>query len=319
MLDVRDLWVTFGDGAHAVRGVDIALPSGQVLGLVGESGCGKTATIRAIAGVLPDAATRRAEHIAFRGHDLLNADEPSLRRLRGTEIGMVFQEPASYLNPTMRIGRHVEEALRTHSRRHSRSDSRRLAEDALETVRLDPAVYDRFPHELSGGMKQRALIAAAVVANPSLLLADEPVTALDVSVQRSVLSLLRGLVDERGMAMILVSHDLAVIRHVADTVAVMYAGRLVERGPAERVFGEAAHPYTRMLVRSIPGYEHRGTPLDTAEGSVPSINALPSGCAYHLRCPVAAPVCAQSDPTLRCVAGDHLAACIHVVGSDPNG
>ena len=306
ILEVDDLRVSFAT-AHgrvtAVRGVSLDVGQGEVLGVVGESGSGKTVTMLATLGLLPPNAAVTGS-VTFRGTELLGMPGPELRRIRGARIAMVFQDPVTSLNPVYTIGHQIAEAIRVHHREVGRREARRRAVELLDRVgipRADRRVDD-YPHQFSGGMCQRAMIAMAISNGPDLLIADEPTTALDVTIQAQILDLLRALQAETGMGIVLVSHDLGVVAGLADRVVVMYAGQVVERGPVEDVFYDSRHPYTRGLLAALPrldaGGRRRLTPI---EGTQPSLLALPPGCVFAPRCPRVQDVCRDSDPELLAV------------------
>ena len=254
MLDIQDLHVRFlSRDREAVAGVSLSIGEGEIVGLVGESGSGKTVTAMSVAGLLPRKQCEYSGRVLLDGAELLHADRAELRKIQGKEIGVVFQEPQSALDPLMKIGPQVEEALRVHTKL-DREERRRLALEAMAAVELPEAeaVYEKYPHQLSGGMLQRAMIAAAVIARPKLLLLDEPTTALDVTIQAQILELLKKLNREFGMSMLFISHDLNVVRRLCGRVAVMQRGELVEEGEAQAVFRHPRHPYTRRLIAAIP-------------------------------------------------------------------
>ena len=254
MLEIRDLHVKFpGRDREAVAGVSLSIRAGEILGLVGESGSGKTVTAMSVAGLLPRKQCDYSGEILLDGKELLHADRAELRNIQGREIGVVFQEPQSALDPLMKIGPQVEEVLRVHTNM-GREERRRLALEAMAAVELPEAelVYEKYPHQLSGGMLQRAMIAAAVIAKPKLLLLDEPTTALDVTIQAQILELLKKLNRESGVSMLFISHDLNVVRKLCGRVAVMQRGELVEEGASDEVFHSPRHPYTRRLIAAIP-------------------------------------------------------------------
>lgn len=254
MLDVHDLKVTFkSNRKEAVRGIDFVMKPGQRVGLVGESGSGKTVTAMAISGLIERYNVEIEGKIVFDGKDLRNCSREELRKVQGRGIGVVFQEPMTSLNPLMKIGQQIEETLLLHTKR-SKEERRALALEAMEKVGLpEPEVtYDKYPHQLSGGQRQRAMIASAMVILPKLLICDEPTTALDVRVQAQILKLLRSLSEEYGVGILLISHDLRVIRQLCDRVDVMYKGKIVEEGPTERVFNNPQHEYTKQLISAIP-------------------------------------------------------------------
>ncbi len=331
---------------RAVHGVSLELQPGETLALVGESGSGKSVTSLAIMGLLPPEA-RCTGRVIFEERNLLEASPDELRQLRGAEMAMIFQEPMTALNPVMRIGDQIAEALLAHPQTigapslpqaevgercapgsprpqaeanlgtpHSLSkhEARAKAIEALHEVAIpDPERRWRdYPHQLSGGQRQRVMIAMAIVNRPALLLADEPTTALDVTVQAQILELLAGLRRRLGLAMLFVSHDLAVVRRVSDRIAVMYAGRIVEMAPAEQLFARPSHPYTRGLIASIPTLKtNRHEPLRAIEGSVPSPASLPAGCSFAPRCPLRTAECEQAVPALTELGKGHQVRCIN--------
>jgi oligopeptide/dipeptide ABC transporter ATP-binding protein len=293
---------------RVVDGVSFAVPAGTTVGLIGESGSGKTMTALAVIGLLPAGAVTGG---ALRWHDedLLSAGTTRRRQVRGHEISMIFQDPLAALNPSQPIGRQVGEILRRAGR--PRAEVRRAVIDLLDRAGVpDPAVrMNAYPHQFSGGLRQRAMIALALAGDPSLLLADEPTTALDVTVQARILRLLRSIQQDRGLAMLLVSHDLRVIAHVADQVVVMYAGRVAERGPAGAVLRRAAHPYTRALVASVPAVRTRTALAHPLPGAPATPANRPAGCAFHPRCPVARSRCRTEVPEVREVEAGRWSAC----------
>lgn len=307
-LELHNLRVGFGDRTQAVRGISVAVREGEIHALVGESGAGKSVSARAILGLLPSTARIRFDRLRIGGREINAADPRVLAGLRGRKVAMVFQEPARHLNPSMTVGRLIGEALVTHLQMNRRAATTRVKE-LLEFVDLDAATARAYPHELSGGMKQRALIALAVSCDPELLIADEPTTALDVTVQAQILALLDRLRRRLNMGILLVTHDLALVQNAADTVSVMYAGRIVDRAPAAELFSWPVHPYTELLLESVPVADHRGRPLLAVPGRVPDATDTPPGCAFHPRCPLALDHCRASDPVLETVRPDHETAC----------
>ncbi len=298
----------------AVRNLSFSIGTGEVLGLVGESGSGKSLTSLAILGLLPPSA-RVSGEILFRddrkARQLLALPPEKLRRLRGSRIAMIFQEPMTALNPVMRVGDQIAEAVLAHHA-VSKNEARQRALAALNDVALpDPILRARdYPHQLSGGMRQRVMIAMAIVNRPQLLIADEPTTALDVTIQAQILDLLAGLREKFGLAMLFISHDLAVVSRVAGRVAVMYAGNLVEVGAKRDIFQSPAHPYTRGLLRSVPDLKtDRGRPLQTIAGTVPPLDAMPIGCAFAPRCDHRIAECLTALPPLVEVSAGHWARC----------
>ncbi len=296
----------------AVDGVSLSVPRGKTLGIVGESGCGKSMLSLSIMRLVPPPGRIAAGQVVFDGQDLLALDAAALRSLRGNRIAMIFQEPMTSLNPVFTVGDQITEAMRAHDRRASAADLRARATAALDRVRIPAAArrLDDYPHQMSGGMRQRVMIAMALSCGPDLLIADEPTTALDVTVQAQILDLLRDLQAQSGMAIILITHDLGVVAEMADEVAVMYAGRVVERASGTAIFDDPQHPYTLGLLGSIPRVEETRDRLLAIEGSVPAPFALPDGCRFNPRCVFRAPRCTEVDPALLPLGPDHAAACI---------
>jgi oligopeptide/dipeptide ABC transporter ATP-binding protein len=299
LLDIRDLTLAFGTGPNAmpaVEGLSLSLSQGETLGLVGESGSGKSITALSIARLLPSPPARYLRgHIRLDGRDVLTATPRSLRELRGGVVSYVFQEPGSSLNPVLRIETQIRETLRQH---------RPQAADRPEVIRLlervgIPAPERRcrdYPHQLSGGMQQRVMIAMALASRPKLLVADEPTTALDVTIQAQILELLDDLSEEFGMSILLITHNLGLVAQLADRVAIMYAGQIVETGPVPEVLRSPLHPYTRLLLNSVPQLGKDSARLTAIPGSVPSLPNVPAGCRFHPRCPHAQPDCRQIEP-----------------------
>ena len=314
LLEVSDLrtWFRTPAGvARAVDGVDFRLEDGETLGLVGESGCGKSVTALSLTRLVeePPAEIQPGSSVRLRGEELLGAPERRLREVRGGEIAMVFQEPATSLNPVLTVGDQVVEALREHRGMRGRT-ARREAAELLDRVGIPDAAdrMDAHPHQLSGGQKQRVVIAMALACRPSVLVADEPTTALDVTVQAQILALLRSLQEEHGMALLLISHDLGVVAETADRVAVMYAGRIVEEASASALFREPVHPYTRSLLAAVPDLDRPASRLRAVGGEVPRPTRWPAGCRFHPRCPHAWGRCADRSPPLL-EAGEGRARC----------
>ena len=319
LLEVRDLTVEFpaagGAWLPAVRDLSLSLAPGETLGLVGESGCGKSVTALAILRLLPPQARARGA-ILFEGRNLLELSEEEMRQVRGAGIAMVFQEPMTALNPVMRVGDQVAEAVLAHGK-PAQAQAWQRAVEALRDVGLPDAERRArdYPFQLSGGMRQRVMIAMAIVNRPQLLIADEPTTALDVTIQAQILELLAELQRKLGLAMLFISHDLAVVSQVAGRVAVMYAGSMVETGSAQDVLTRALHPYTRGLLAAVPTLRtERGRPLQAIEGTVPALGALPPGCAFEPRCGLRVPECARALPSLAQVAPGHWVRCPVVAG-----
>ena len=300
LLRLEELSVLFplaGRLLPAVRKVSLDLPRAAVTCLVGESGCGKSLTARAVLRLTPEHAVLEGRAL-LNGDDLLSLPEKKLRGIRGRRVGMVFQEPMTSLNPVLRVGEQAAEPLRLHlgmGRAEARRETERLFADV--GIPSPHSRYDDYPHQLSGGMRQRVMIAMALACRPELLLADEPTTALDATIQGQILRLILGLSRERGMAVLLITHDLGVVAQVADMVGVMYAGHLVECAPARELFANPRHPYTRGLMRSAPGRSSmRLTRLPAIQGSVPSLQHMPAGCPFQPRCPQALPRCMDHMP-----------------------
>ncbi|MBR0992121.1 ABC transporter ATP-binding protein [Bradyrhizobium japonicum] len=297
--------------AQAVRGVSFTLKRGETLGLVGESGCGKSVTALSLMGLLPDSAVMSGS-TKLDGHELVGLADADYCKLRGNRISMIFQEPMTALNPMHTIGHQVAEPLRRH-RNHSAAQARREAIALLDRVGLPDAVrrIDAYPHQFSGGQRQRITIAMALACEPDLLIADEPTTALDVTIQGQILDLIADLVEERGMSMILISHDLGVIAENVQRMMVMYGGTVVESGPTDEVFRRMGHPYTQGLFRARPKLGARkGTRLKTIAGTVPELADLPSGCAFSDRCPLVIDRCRAALPPMIDVGPGHFVRCI---------
>jgi len=296
---------------RAVDGVDLKLEKGRTLGIVGESGCGKSVTALSIMGLVPQPPGRIAGgEVLFEGEDLLKLPPARLRDLRGDKLAMIFQEPMTSLNPAFQVGDQIAEALLRH-RSISRKEAINSSVEMLRRVRI-PSPERRaleYPHQLSGGMRQRVMIAMALACNPQLLIADEPTTALDVTIQAQILELMRTLRAELGTAIILITHDLGVIAELADEVIVMYAGQVVERCDVHRLFAEPQHPYTIGLLGSIPRLHLEQARLSAIEGVVPDAAAFPQGCRFHPRCPFAIEQCRREIPALREITPNHHAAC----------
>ncbi len=316
VLEVRGLGVRLRDIA-AVDGIDLTLYAGEALALVGESGCGKSLSSLAVMGLLPHVASlAQGSSIILQGQQLAGLDEDSYNHLRGNRMSMIFQEPFTSLNPLMPVGAQITEVLTVHGVPEAEARARAL--DMLSKVGIpDPAVrFNQFPFELSGGICQRVMIALALVGNPTLLIADEPTTALDVTIQAQILDLMRDLMRERDTALLLITHDMGVVAETADRVAVMYAGRIVELADARTLFTAPRHPYTRLLLESIPGISTPPkTVLRTIAGTVPDIRDWAEGCRFHPRCPFASDDCRKAAPPLEELPLDgrsHKVACWHV-------
>jgi len=313
LLEVDGLSIALkGVEANLVDNISFSVAPGETLCLVGESGCGKSLTSLALMGLLQTPPLSIAQgHAKFAGDDLLTMGKEDLREIRGGRMAMIFQEPMTSLNPALRIGEQIAESVRRH-KGVSKAEARERALEMLRRVRI-PAPekrLDEYPHQLSGGMRQRAMIAMALANDPELLIADEPTTALDVTIQAQILDLLRTLQKETRAALILITHDLGVVAEMADKVAVMYGGRIVEIGTAEQVFTDPQHPYTIGLMSSMPSLGDRSDRLVTVPGAVPQPGAMPEGCRFVTRCPFASAAC-KAVPPLTPVAPGHAVACAH--------
>ncbi len=318
LLDIHDLRIHFDTENGVVRaldGVDIGLPQGKTVCLVGESGCGKSVTGHAVLGLTPRNGRIVSGSIRFDGTELLRQGESRLNRIRGREIAMIFQDPMSALNPVHTVGAQLKESLVLHQRLDD-GGARREALRLLEMVSIpEPAARLReYPHQLSGGMSQRVMIAMALACRPKLLIADEPTTALDVTIQAQILDLLRQLQAEIGMSVLLITHDLGVVAEMAHDVAVMYCGRIVESGSVDLLFANPSHPYTQGLLRSLPRVDRDADELSPIEGSVPSPFELPPGCSFAPRCGFATESCHARFPPLEAKPGGQSVACYHPVG-----
>jgi len=314
LLEVRGLRTLFSGErgeVRAVDGVDFSLQRGRTLGIVGESGCGKSVTALSIMGLVPQPPGRIAGgEVLFEGEDLLRAPPRRLRDLRGDQLSMIFQEPMSSLNPAFPAGEQVAEVLLRH-RAVSKNEAKDQAVEMLRRVRIpSPEIRARdYPHQLSGGMRQRVMIAMALACNPKLLIADEPTTALDVTIQAQILELMRALRAELGTAIILITHDLGVVAELADDVIVMYAGKVVERCAVPELFSEPQHPYSIGLLGSIPLLHLEQERLSAIEGFVPDAAAMPEGCRFHPRCPFSIEKCRREEPPLAQILSGHFVAC----------
>jgi peptide/nickel transport system ATP-binding protein len=319
LLEVSDLVVSFRTDGGYVRAVDGAtfhVDEGTTLGIVGESGCGKSVAALSIMRLIPSPpGTIEGGKVRFKGRDLLGLKEAEMRRVRGNDISMIFQEPMTSLNPVYTVGTQIVEAIRLHQDK-TRRQARTHAVEMLKIVGIaSPETnVDAYPHQLSGGMRQRVMIAMALACEPKLLIADEPTTALDVTIQAQILELLRRLQDKLGMSIIFITHDLGVIAETAKEIVVMYAGRVVERGLVEEIFARARHPYTRGLLASIPDVEEpeagKRRRLPTIEGMVPDLASLPAGCRFADRCSMREPRCTEADPELREIEPGHFSRCV---------
>ena len=315
VIEINELRVLFhgddGRTTHAVDSVDLSVANGATQGLVGESGCGKSVTSLAIMGLLSKHSAEVSGSVRFDGFDLLQASDETLRDLRGNRLAMIFQEPMTSLNPSFTIGDQITETILRH-RGGSRRSARARAIELLRRVHIPSPEkrIDEYPHKLSGGMRQRVMIAMALACDPKLLIADEPTTALDVTLQAQILDLMRELKSASGAAIILITHDLGVVAEVCDEVAVMYAGEIVERAPVDELFANPQHPYTVGLLGSIPRLGRRAAHLATIEGMVPNMAKPPSGCRFAARCPFVGDACVQAPPPLAQLNTTHWSRCI---------
>jgi oligopeptide/dipeptide ABC transporter ATP-binding protein len=322
LLEVNHLRTSFGS-VHAVDNVSFSVRRGEAVALVGESGCGKSVTAMSIMRLVAPPGEITAGEVRFKGRDLAKLSERQMRDVRGNDIAMVFQEPMTSLNPVFKIGAQVAEAIRIH-RKVGKKEAWKQAAEMLELVSIaDPhkRLHD-YPHQLSGGMRQRVMIAIALSCDPELLIADEPTTALDVTIQAQIMELLASLQKKLGLAVLLITHDLGVVAEFCERVIVMYTGRIVEDAPVRELFASPAHPYTRGLLRSLPGAALiAGTPvnrLPTIAGMVPPITNLPQGCKFHPRCPDVMEICLGNEPALMPVAAGQVARCyLHGDVADP--
>src|SRR3954465_7858831 len=315
LIEIENLRVVFhgdaGRTTHAVDSVSLSVANGATLGLVGESGCGKSVTSLAIMGLLPKGSAEVSGSVRFDGHDLLHVPDETLRDLRGNRLAMIFQEPMTSLNPGLTVGEQIAETILRH-RGGSRRPARTRAVELLRRVHIPSPEkrVDEYPHKLSGGMRQRVMIAMALACDPRLLIADEPTTALDVTLQAQILDLMRELKAASNAAIILITHDLGVVAEVCDEVAVMYAGEIVERAPVDELFANPQHPYTVGLLGSIPRLDRRVAHLATIEGMGPNMSNPPSGCRFAARCPFVSDPCTAAPPPLAAVSAGHTSRCI---------
>ncbi len=310
--NLRTVFRTSGGDVPAVDGVSLELPRGKTLGIVGESGCGKSVLSLSVMRLVARPGRIAAGRVLLDGRELTALPADDMRQVRGRDIGMIFQEPMTSLNPVHTVGYQIGEAICAHESGIGKAELRHRAVEALRRVRIPSPErrFDDHPHQLSGGMRQRVMIAMALACAPRLLIADEPTTALDVTVQAQILDLLREIQAGTGMGIVLITHDLGVVAEMADEVAVMYAGRVAERGPARAIFEEPQHPYTIGLLGSVPRLDEERDRLLAIAGSVPPPFALPHGCRFHPRCPFSAAPCRAGQPPLRELAPGHRAACV---------
>lgn len=311
---------TFDGTLKVLDGINLSLAQGETLGIVGESGCGKTVLARSILGIGPQRARRTSGRMTFDSMPLDELNEAEWRRIRGVKISMIFQDPMTYLNPLLTIGRQLSDVLVAHARALgrpvlSRQERRRRCRELLEQVQIrDPErVEASYPHQLSGGMRQRILIAMALAGEPKLLIADEPTTALDVTIQAQILDLLRDLVHRLGLTVVMISHDVGAIAAIAQRVAVMYAGVVVEQGTTNDILTRPRHPYTQGLLAALPDIEGNHHSLEAIPGTIPNLIHPPSGCRFHPRCPRATAICTSEKPAMTSIGADHVVACHHAL------
>ncbi len=314
VLEIKELksyFYTEKGVAKAVDGVNITIPKGKIIGLVGESGCGKSMTARSIMGLLKYPGKIAGGSILFEGKDLAKLPERELRKICGNDISMIFQEPMTSLNPVLKVGRQVQETLLVHDRTIGKEEAKKRVIDMFEKVGIPEAGkrYDSYPHELSGGLRQRVMIAMAMICKPHLLIADEPTTALDVTIEAQILRLMKQLRDETGTSVLIITHNLGVVAEICDYVYVMYAGRIVEQAPTCELFDHTAHPYTKGLMASIPRIGNNPERLHTIPGVVPNLLHLPEGCTFCTRCECAVGACRKEKPVLKKVGEEHWSAC----------
>ena len=312
VLEINDLVVHYETSeadVHAVNGISFSIGKKETLGLVGETGAGKTTTALSILNLVPNPpGVIKNGSILLDGTDMLQADASTLEKLRGNDVAMIFQDPMTALNPVMTVGEQIAESVELHNQ-CTKEEAMSRAKEMLKMVGIAESRANDYPHQFSGGMKQRVVIAIALACSPTLLIADEPTTALDVTIQAQVLELIKELIRNADMSMLLITHDLGVVAEVCDNVAVMYAGRIVEIGTTHEVFNNTQHPYTEGLFDSLPNLKERGEELVPIKGLMPDPSDLPPGCSFAPRCPYATEKCSQAVPKLRLVDGTHYVAC----------
>ena len=320
LLEIKNLtvhYITVDGTVHAVEDLNLELEEGKTLGLVGETGAGKTTTVKAVMQILPDPPAKIIQgEIDFMGEDLLKKTKKAMRKIRGKQISMIFQDPMTSLNPVMTVGDQIMEVIRLHDKNLGRKDAYIKACEMLELVGIKSDRASDFPHQFSGGMKQRVIIAMALACNPKLLIADEPTTALDVTIQAQVLELMRKLKDQYQTSMIMITHDLGIVAEICDYVAVMYAGEIVEYGNREQLFHRPTHPYTKGLFACIPNLMVEDMTLVPIEGLTPDPTKLPKGCRFHPRCPYAAEQCSEKRPETVEIEKGHFVKCLLTEGRE---
>ena len=311
LLEIKDLVVQYtvdDEVVQAVNGISLTLDTGMTVGLVGETGAGKTTTALGIMGLVPNPPGKIVGgEIRLEGEDLLKKENQEMRKIRGKEIAMIFQDPMTSLNPVITVGDQIREVIELHEK-VSKEEAKRKASEMLERVGIPGARYDEYPHQFSGGMKQRVVIAIALACNPKVLIADEPTTALDVTIQAQVLDMIQGLKQQYGTAMILITHDLGVVAEVCDEVAIMYAGRIVEKGTLKEIYTDPKHPYTIGLFQSIPDLDTDSERLNIIPGMMPDPTKLPAGCSFCERCRYASEKCQQMPPVKQ-LSQTHIVQC----------
>ena len=312
LLEVKNLFVEYhssGRVVHAVNGLDLSIGEGETLGFVGETGAGKTSTALAILRILPQPLSKvTSGELIYKGKDLMEYDAKTMRQIRGKEIAMIFQDPMTSLDPVKRVSDQIEEMLRLHEKL-GKKELHEKALDMLEVVGIDRNRGNEYPHQFSGGMKQRIVIAIALACNPELLLADEPTTALDVTIQAQVLELMKELKEKFNMSMIMITHDLGIVAEICDNVAIMYAGNVVEYGTVREIYNQVAHPYTQALFDSIPVLDEEQDELKVIKGFTPDPTNIPTGCAFHPRCPYATERCGAEVPQEISLSETHKVRC----------
>jgi len=314
LLEVRDLEVDFPLGRttlQAIHGVSFDLDRGERLGIVGESGAGKSVAAFSILNLIAKPGRISGGNVVFDGNDLAHISTAEMQHIRGNRISMIFQDPMMTLNPVLTIGTQMVECLHAHMK-ISDADAKRIAIEKLREVKIPSPEerFDNYPHQLSGGMRQRVVIATALVTNPAIIIADEPTTALDVTIQAEILALMLDLCQNHGVALMLITHDLAVVSQVTQRIVVMYAGRVVEQGPTQDIIADARHPYTRGLIKALPQQNKPGARLNQIRGSMPTLDDIPKGCSFNPRCDFADVLCSEQEPVLRDL-GTHKVACHH--------
>ena len=313
LLDIKNLNIVYStsDGVvYALNDANLQIKRGEALGLVGETGAGKTTLARGIMRLIPNPPGKiLSGEILYEGKDLLKLSEKEMRQMRGRQISMIFQDPMTSLNPVMTVGEQILEVIRNHHPEFSRQEAKKQAGDMLEMVGITAGRYDDYPHQFSGGMKQRVIIAIALACNPQLLIADEPTTALDVTIQAQVLEMMRDLKEKYGTAMILITHDLGVVAEVCNNVAIMYAGQIVESGTLDDIYSDPQHPYTIGLFRSIPDLTSKQRRLEIIPGIMPDPSNLPKGCNFCTRCQYATERCKQEKPPVAQLSKSHAVLC----------